>query len=174
MASYYYLVASLPELRSDGEPPISYEEFLDLCQGAVSESVYRKLSELTLDSSDMPLLKKWQESYGRIMEELNYQRAVNLGQTVQAPAARDAGIVSFVGTLMHAKNPLEAEKEMLAYEFQTLDELVGLHMFDDYVLFGYAIKLKLLMRQQCFVHDKGEAEFRRLMEVVRKRVYGLA
>ncbi|MDD6667055.1 MAG: DUF2764 family protein [Lachnospiraceae bacterium] len=174
MASYYYLVASLPELRSDGELPITYEDFLSMCQDSVSKKTYDKLSTMTLDSDDTPLLKKWQESYGRIMEELNYQRAVNLRQTATPPTARDAAVVSFVGNLMHAKNPLEAEKEMLDFEFKTLDELVGLHMFDDWVLFGYAIKLKLLERQQCFVHDKGKKEFRRLMAVVRKRVYGIA
>ena len=38
MASYYYLIASLPELRADGDMPITYDEFLTCCQSNVSES----------------------------------------------------------------------------------------------------------------------------------------
>ena len=38
MASYYYLIASLPELRADGDLPITYDEFLTLCQSNVSDS----------------------------------------------------------------------------------------------------------------------------------------
>ena len=29
MASYYYLISSLPDLRTDGDMPMTYEEFLD-------------------------------------------------------------------------------------------------------------------------------------------------
>ena len=45
MASYYYLIASLPELRADGEMPITYSEFLTCCQSNVSDSDYELLKE---------------------------------------------------------------------------------------------------------------------------------
>ena len=50
MASYYYLISSLPDLRTDGEMPFSYEEFLGMCQSNVSESKYECLKNLTLSS----------------------------------------------------------------------------------------------------------------------------
>ena len=53
------------------------------------------------------------------------------------------------------------------------DALVGLHMFDDYVLFGYAIKLKLLERLSSFEHDKGKAEFKSLFDGIQQQVYSL-
>lgn len=40
MSSYYYLMASLPMLRSDGELPFSYEDFLEMCRSAVSGAKY--------------------------------------------------------------------------------------------------------------------------------------
>ena len=46
-------------------------------------------------------------------------------------------------------------------------------MFDDYVLFGYAIKLKLLERLSCFEQDKGQAEFKSLFDGIQQRVYSL-
>ena len=72
-----------------------------------------------------------------------------------------------------AKNPLEAEQILLDYEFELLDTLVGLHMFDDSVLFGYALKLKLLERRSCFEKEKGQAEFKHLFEQAQERVYSL-
>ena len=43
MASYYYLIASLPELRADGDMPLTYDEFLSCCQSNVSEEKYQML-----------------------------------------------------------------------------------------------------------------------------------
>ena len=63
MASYYYLIASLPELRADGDMPITYEEFLTLCQGNVSESDFELLKNLTLNSKEGPLVTEWAKFY---------------------------------------------------------------------------------------------------------------
>ena len=52
MASYYYLISSLPMLRAGDAPPLDYAAFLDQCQGAVSDRVYRSLEELTVRSED--------------------------------------------------------------------------------------------------------------------------
>ena len=47
MASYYYLISSLPLLKTQGEPPLDYAAFLSMCRSAVSGSVYKTLEELT-------------------------------------------------------------------------------------------------------------------------------
>ena len=44
---------------------------------------------------------------------------------------KDSVLSQVVGTVLAAKNPLEAEKILLDYEFENLDSLVGLHTFDD-------------------------------------------
>ena len=79
MASYYYLIASLPELRADGEMPITYSEFLNCCQSNVSDSDYQLLKDLTLSSTEGPLVGEWARFYGMLTKELNYQRSMNLG-----------------------------------------------------------------------------------------------
>lgn len=173
MASYYYLISSLPDLKSDGEMPLSYEDFLDMCQTTVSASTYTILKNLTLASNEGPLIKEWARTYSSLTKELNYQRSMKLGKTYPNTFEKDSITAQVVASALAAKNPLEAENIMLDFEFQQLDSLVGLHMFDDYVLFGYAIKLKLLERQSCFDHDKGETEFRRLLSKVQQRVYSL-
>ena len=173
MASYYYLISSLPNLRTDGDMPMTYDEFLDMCQSNVSESKYELLKNLTLSSEDGPLLKEWSAFYKNLMGELNYQRSVSLGRPYLTSYDKDSVIAQVAGAAMAAKNPLEAEKILLECEFDNLDSLVGLHTFDDRYLFGYAIKLKLLERQSCFVQSKGQKEFKRLFDQVQQRVYSL-
>lgn len=173
MASYYYLISSLPDLRTDGDMPMTYDEFLDMCQSNVSESKYELLKNLTLSSEEGPLLKEWSAFYKNLMGELNYQRSVSLGRPYLTSYDKDSEIAQVAGAAMAAKNPLEAEKILLECEFDNLDSLVGLHTFDDRYLFGYAIKLKLLERQSCFVQSKGQKEFKRLFDQVQQRVYSL-
>ncbi len=173
MASYYYLVASLPELRADGDMPITYGEFLACCQSNVSESDYAILENLTLSSREGPLVKEWAQFYGMLRKELNYQRSVNLGRSYSSVYDKDGSISQVVASALSAKNPLEAERLLLEYEFENLDSLVGLHMFDDYVLFGYAIKLRLLERLTCFEQEKGKNEFETLFDGIQQQVYSL-
>ena len=155
MASYYYLISSLPDLKTDGDMPFSYEEFLGMCQSNVSESKYEFLSNLTLSSDEGPLLKDWAVFYNNLMSELNAQRSANLGRAYLKSYDKDSVL------------------SQLDYEFENLDSLVGLHTFDDVYLFGYAVKLKLLERQNCFVQEKGKKEFKRLFDQVQQRVYQL-
>ena len=173
MASYYYLIASLPTLSPDEEMPMTYEEFLQNCQGNVSEEKYKILENLTLNSSEGPLLKEWNATYGMLVKELNSQRSAALGKSYPSDFDKDGANAQVVSAALAAKDPLEAEQVLLNYEFELLDTLVGLHTFDDVELFGYALKLKLLERKSCFEKEKGEAEFQSLFEGVQQRVYSL-
>ena len=76
-----------------------------------------------------------------------------------------------VTAAVNAKDPLEGER--LALEFDRLDELVGLHSFDDCALYGYALKLQLLERQRVFRHDEGKAAFDTLLGQVRQQIFSL-
>ncbi len=173
MASYYYLISSLPTLDADGEMPMTYEEFLSCCQGNVSEDTYRKLESLTLSSSEGPLLNEWASTYGLLMKELNSQRSMALGRSYPTGFDKDGMNAQVVSAALAARNPLESEQILLNYEFELLDSLVGMHMFDDHVLFGYAVKLKLLERKSCFEKEKGQTEFKHLFDGVQQRVYSL-
>jgi hypothetical protein len=153
--------------------PFSYDTFLSCCQGNVSESKYKLLQDLTLSSTEGPLVSEWSVFYGNLMKELNYQRSMRLGKPYSSAFDKEPTAASVAASALSAKNPLEAEKILLDYEFDFLDTLTGLHTFDDYVLFGYAIKLKLLERQSCFEHEKGKQEFSNLFNIVQQRVLSL-
>ena len=96
MASYYYLVSSLPMLKTQGEPPMDYAAFLGMCKTAVSSGVYQTLEELTVESDKGPLLSEWAAFYKALSRELTYQRSVKLGRACPVPSDRDAAIVQTV------------------------------------------------------------------------------
>ena len=50
-------------LRAGDAPPLDYAAFLDQCQGAVSDRVYRSLEELTVRSEDGGFVSRWAAFY---------------------------------------------------------------------------------------------------------------
>lgn len=178
MATYYYLIASLPDLTTDGGLPVSYDEFITMCEGNVSEDKFEIIKNLTLQSSKNftkgpSLLRKWSKFYKGLTRELNTQRAMALGQSYQAEYDKDPMTTLIAQAAMNARTPLEAETILLEHEFEALDHFMGGHDYDDEQLFGYAIKLKLLERRSCFEKEKGKAEFKRLFDSVQQSVYNL-
>lgn len=173
MASYYYLISSLPSLKTDSAMPLSYASFLEMCKSSVGKQVYENLSSLTTLSDEGSFLSKWSSFNKKFVEELNYQRKVKLGKKVDSNHNVDGEILKQVDSVLSAKNPLEAEQIMLGYQFDYLDSLVSMHYFDEYVLYGYALKLKLLERQSSFVKEEGSAEFKRLFDNIQQQILGI-
>ena len=173
MASYYYLMSSLPMLRADGEMPLTYQEFLSLCRGSVSAQRCEMLSSLTVDSGEGPLVSDWAAFYGKLKAELTYQRNMRLGRSVSAPEERDDAAVRAVSAAMSEKDPLSAEKLLLAMEFEQLDALVSLHYFDEAALVGYALKLKLLERKTIFRFPEGKAELEGIVAGIQEQIMNM-
>ena len=170
MASYYYLMSRLPMLRADGEMPFPYSEFLEMCRPAVSGAKYSLLRELTLSSRKGPLVAEWAKFYAAMQRELCCLRNRRLGRQTQGEQERDDAVCAAVTAAVGGKNPLEAEKALLALQFQKLDELIGLHYFDDYALMGYALKLRLLERKSVFDQKKGKAVLGRILGSLQKQI----
>lgn len=170
MAFYYYLISSLPTLKSDDTMPFDYKTFLDMCRDKVSEKVYERLENLSLESKEGPLVKEWGQYYNKLNAELCRQRLIRMGKSYSGESDRDSEIEKVVDSALKAKNPLEAEKILLASQFEHLGNLVSMHYFDDFVLFGYAVKMKLLERQGAFETEKGKTEFKRLFDGIQLQI----
>jgi len=170
MASYYYLISSLPMLKSDGSIPMDSKAFLESCKQNVSAATYESLCKLSDPSNNHPMLKKWAGFYNSLMDELSYQRNLKLGKACSAPSNRDSELVNTIAAVLAAKNPLISEQMLLDLEFKRIDQMIGLHNFDDFFLFGYAIKLSLLERQTVFKQEEGKEEFKALFTGVKKLI----
>ena len=173
MASYYYLISSLPMLKSDGSIPMDFKSFLEQCKSCVSDSTYNALCNLSSTDNSHPMLKEWAHFYNSLLDELNYQRRIKLGKQCAVPNNRDAEVVNTIASALAAKNPLISEQMLLELEFNRIDSMMGLHNFDEYYLFGYAIKLKLLERQTVFKHDDGKDEFTALFREVQRQILSM-
>ena len=169
MAAYYYLLSSLPMLQPDGEMPVTYEKFLQMCSESVKQPMYDLLRDLTVDSSRGKLLSKWSRFYNALSEELAYQRCARLGRPVKAGENRDPDMIKTVNDVMNEKNPLNAENMLLTLEMEKLDELLINHWFDESALIGYALKLRLLERRNVFDRESGKKEFGRILGSIRKK-----
>lgn len=169
MASYYYLLSSLPMLRAEGELPFPYSEFLNRCSSAVGGAKFAMLEELTLSSRKGPLVEEWSKFYSAIERGLICYRNQRLGKQPQG-GLRDEWAARAIAAAVGGKNPLEAERALLAMEFAKLDELIGTHYFDDHALFGYALKLKLLERKSVFEQTKGRNELDRILASLQKQI----
>ncbi len=171
--AYYYLISSLPMLKSDGDMPLSYEQFLSACRDSVKDDKYQMLKELSLSSSEGPLLSEWAKFYGVLTDELTYQRNIRLGRGAKAPEQKDESVSKLIASALNNKNPLEAEKMLLGLEFERLDELIGTHYFDDYALLGYALKLKLLERRKIFDKERGKNELHRIVGNLEQQIVSM-
>ncbi len=153
--------------------PMTYPAFLEQCRASVSADVYKVLEQLTLSSDKGPLLKEWGTWYTRMQRELNKRRREKLGKPFDRTVEADQSTRDMIEVVMNAPDPLAAEKIMLDAQFNYLDSLVAMHYFDDHVLYGYAVKLKLLERRDVFKKEKGSAEFERLFDGVKQQIMSI-
>ena len=177
MANHYYLIASLPTLEPNGKAPISYEEFLKLCENTVSPSFFKLLSKVTVDTSTMDeeiaqisIIKKWVEFQGVLNRTLCNRRLEKQGKSPMFSREYHVEAEALVSKVMEGKNPLEMENLLIAGQYEYVDSLCAMHYFDDYVLMAYALKLKLLLRKNIFVQEEGKAEFNRLFDYIQNRI----
>ena len=168
--AYYYLLSGLPMLKAQDDMPLSYDEFLTQCRGALGDAKYELVKNLTLASTEGPLVADWAAFYGAYAAELSYQRRVRLGQKAEPPYGRDNKLSKAIASAMSLDNPLQAEELLLSLQFEKIDELIGTHYFDDAALLGYALKLKLLERKCSFQKDAGKAQLDRMIASLEQQI----
>jgi len=171
VASYYYLVASLPLLRPEEPPPMTSEAFLDTCRQSLGKSDMELVSSASLVVAENALrhhhnfLRQWNEKLEKVRREMNMQRSRRLN--IENAAARQLGekdpwVAEMIRDVMQAENPLQAELQLIHYYWRQLDELSTGHVFDVEFLIAYHIKLKLMARRSLFTPVEGNSEFKRL------------
>ena len=173
MASYYYLVATLPMLRYEGVSPFDTASFLEQCNSHVSDRDYQTIKDaLSGRPSSHPFLKKWQQYTSMVKKELNDQRSKKLGLSAKYrnDGEKEFRISEAVRQALSNDNALDAELSLLALTWNYIDEIVALHYFDVEALLAYAVKLQLLQRKGLFTKEEGNAEFKRLFSNLQSEI----
>lgn len=170
MASYYYLVASLPMLRFDEDPPITRDQFLQSCHAALGSADYAVIERLSAGqmievTEKSGYLWSYLQIQQKVSSSLHRYRARALSRTETSDnesALPDVGIEELVKQAMQAEHPLAAELLLMRFYWDAAESLKQMRVFSIEVLYTYAIQLALLERKALFTPLEGNAEFKRL------------
>lgn len=168
MASYYYLIASLPMLRFDAPPPCSVREFRETCRQSLAQGDW-ELVEAVMSENDSPsghpYIRRWNTFRAQLRGMLREQRVQRLGlahDEQHQRIDRDVQVAEAVRAAMQAEHPLEAELILMRLQWDHASRLAQAKVFEVEVLLTYAIQLGILERKALFVPAEGNAEFKRL------------
>ena len=71
---------------------------------------------------------------------------------------------------MSAKNPLDAELLIMKFRFDYLEKAMAFKAFNQDVVLGYALQLRILIRKDLFDVDLGNAQYQKLFDKVREEI----
>lgn len=168
MASYYYLMAQLPAVLPNADPPISYAQFKELALRFLKPADAEMLELLSLPPSREVIsvrsrfVTAWLAFERSLRTALEQMRAAKLKQEV--PAVTEGGysafdIAAIIRTVSAIDDPLAAEQVLLKARIRAAEELRKLHFFDSDAVFGYGIVLLLTERAAKFKMEAGREEY---------------
>ena len=168
MQSFFYILPSLPILPFDILPPITYDEFSDLCTYWLNNQDLTQLELARIDiesiSQDLvcePLIKRWIAFENTLRNELVKVRAKALGVSeevyLRSQTDFETSAVSFIPSALQDASPLKVEKNLIELRWNFLaDQEMG-HDFDFDALMIYGLKLQLLERLHRFDEERGQS-----------------
>lgn len=164
MASYYYLVASLPELFLDEEPPIAAAEFRAACAQWLDADDARDIHGLLDDRWEAVVggaARQWLARETEIRNALVRLRAVK-ARVEAEPFLRPLSGVELhiergVAEAMNRPQPLERELGLDQLRWSLLDDLARFDPFGLPAVIAYALKIKMVERWHALTVEKGQA-----------------
>jgi len=149
----YALIASLPFLRMQEKPAVSYGDFLESAAAFVEGQDLEELTALTLipakeqpcfrDGSFAAKYTAWENALRQSILRLRTAK-FHLENTASAP--RDAQFecdADSVAVRAYAADPLERERILDAARWDKAEELSSGHVFDLDVVEAFAVKLQI-------------------------------
>ena len=168
--SYYYLVASLPLLERGDPAPMTPEEFLFHCTGALSSEDWQELERVIegrVEECQSWFAEKWfgadtqlRNAAARIRAT---RRSMDAGEYLRAHTGFDARVEKAVTEAFAKTTPLEREATLDACRWQILDEVAIEEPYGLASVCAFAVKLSITARW----HDmKEEAGLARVEEII--------
>ena len=167
--NYYYLVASLPVLKLDGNVRMTSEFFLELCTEHVRIHDYEIIKHAIIDdfSNVLPntVFEKWQAWERDIRNQLVLLRPqrLELDSALFLRGNKDSIIISpDVRKIFEAPSPIAAENLLYNLRWCFLNELEIGHYFDCNTLILYYLKIQLIEKRQRLTQENGERQLQEL------------
>lgn len=156
MPGYYtYLLSSLPMLHFGNPPPLSFQKFIQLCEGVISEEDINILKNCAEDKAfiykgSQSTLRKWYAFEIALRNELVKSRSQRKHVDAHRYIRDSQDAEPFVSriAISAVKNPslIESERMLDQERWRFLDELAIGHYFDLDSLIVYVYKLLILER----------------------------
>ncbi|MBO4394512.1 MAG: hypothetical protein J5800_09230 [Spirochaetales bacterium] len=172
MPSRYYFLSSLPMLRFQDHAPLTWDRFMFVAKGNITESDYRLLCAIP-EGKDCgnQFLKQWAAFNTKLDDAVNAQRRQKLGRQEEGGVAmREFSFENVASSAINAKNPLEAELILMRSRFDFLEEKKGFEPFSESALLSYALQLRILLRKDMFTVESGNEEYGKLFEVIQNEI----
>lgn len=180
MASYYYLIAQLPTILPNSEPPISFNEFKLLALRYLNKKDAGILEKLSLEpprqlvKTGSSFLDTWYEFERALRLALEEARAAKLNWT--RPSSYEERLllssafspVQIARTALSIQNPLEAEAFLDRARFAASEIKKETTPFSSDEVFSYAIKLLLRERSAKFKVTQGREEYSNIYNSILK------
>jgi hypothetical protein len=150
---YYYLIASLPELKMDEPPGVSLEQFIFRCQGILDQSAMHDLNKvLTRDTNGIRSAQaaQWLAADTQLRNAVARMRAAHLNIDAIGFIKDHSGarmyIESAVRDAFARDNPLERELALDKCRWFILDELAFADRFGLGAVIAFGVKLQIVER----------------------------
>jgi hypothetical protein len=168
--SFYYFIASLPEVSLTAPPPWTTDEFLAEARRLVDPATAAELEAIVADgapSARSELAARWRAAETQMRNALARSRAVRLDLDPSPYLRPHEGFSNYIEHAVieaFAKpNPLERELSLDRFRWSLLEEWAREQPFGLNALLAYALKLKVSERWGRFGDEDGR---RRLAETV--------
>lgn len=175
MAEYYYFGASLPMLRMNQAPQLSYEAFIEACRENLSKRDMKDMELAVLSGGEgeasIPVVRAFRRFSSELGKAINHQRALSLGFSGYEEDSTDKEIRDIAKNIVNEKDPLKAEDEILASYFDFLSSYESSSPFSTESLMIYSLKLQILGISSSFSMEKGRAEFDKLYRNIEEDIF---
>lgn len=166
----YYLISQLPSLDGISEnaaPPITENQFEELCERLLGKKAQRILKEITLlppkvpKSSGSALIDAWNEKERNLRLALCKVRSEKMSKIFASENESFSDeYIKVSKAALEMENPMEAEKYLNNYRLQILETLRPIDNFSEEYIYYYGIKLKLIQRIRQFDTVAGEEAYK--------------
>jgi hypothetical protein len=181
MTSFFYLLASLPELYFDKAPPITHKRFFILCEQWLSQPQQEILDLARHDGfsfapeKNLPFaLAKWMdfEHSLRLFFARGLAEKTGGGLPHLAAGLTDAGAIVAGSRVMAEEDPLDRAKTLMSVRWDFLSGLLEEKLFGLDAVCIYSLKLELLENAALWDREAGLKILNRILEQTDTDEYG--
>ena len=166
MDKYYYIIAQLPLLTLDKPSLMTIDTFLNEAEKWLSHKDFRLLSGVRYNHIELEKGPRAWRDYLRF--EVRFRQELASWRQFQEKG-EEFKPAAFPLSLVQEGNPLDVEKKLLKWRWQTIETMEKDHHFDLEILIFYFLKLQILERLFLFDGEKGLEIFKNIIPTTLER-----